>query len=122
MNKKGYKEIFKNVLIKKEEEEKLRKIVAEWVSGEEINFEDIVYILESTGIKEGNNEVIITSVSSCGFDFYSETWGENGHLSFNFEYEGTPDISTFHSDIHDRFKIYFVGKRNGKIFVNELKE
>lgn len=123
MDKKGYKEIFQNIFIKKEDEEKLRKIVAEWVDGysEEINFDDIIPILECTGIRKDNNEVIITQVSSCGFDFYSETWGEKGHLSFDFEYEGIPEITTCHFDYYDMLKIYFVGRRNGKLFVNELK-
>lgn len=121
MDKKSYEEMFPNVFIRKEDEKKLRGIITEWASEEGIHFDDIIHILERTGISKGNNEVTITQVSSCGFDFYSKSWGENGHLSFDFEYEGTPEICTFHSNVHDRFKIYFVGKRNGKLFVNELK-
>lgn len=124
MDKKGYKEIFQNVFIKKEDEEKLRKIVAEWEGyggyGEIINFDDIAPILESTGIKKNNNEVIIKKINSCSFEFYSETWGENGTLTFLWT-EGTTEIYTSHRDVRDRYKIYFVGKRNGKVWTNELK-
>ena len=124
MDKKGYKEIFQNVFIKKEDEEKLRKIVAEWEGyggyGEIINFDDIASILESTGIKKNNNEVIIEKINFSSFEFYSETWGENGTLGF-LSTEGTTEICTSHRNVRDRYKLYFVGKRNGKVWTNELK-